>query len=100
MPTGGLGGPAAPLFEEEGHVGLQAGVPDPRGPLLLHRAEVGAGLASGDPPVTARQVQPRGTRSASGCTVRPKPGPEVRGSPSFWYFADPMALSRFASVSA
>jgi hypothetical protein len=30
----------------------------------------------------------------------PKPGPEVRGCPSVWYFADPIAFRRFASVSA
>jgi hypothetical protein len=28
----------------------------------------------------------------------PKPGPEVRGSPSVWYFADPIAFRRFASA--
>ena len=28
------------------------------------------------------------------------PGPLVRGSPSFWYFACPIARSRLASVSA
>jgi hypothetical protein len=32
--------------------------------------------------------------------VMPKPGPLVRGSPSFWYFADPMAFSRLASDNA
>jgi len=42
----------------------------------------------------------RGTSSAAGCTVSPNPGPEVRGSPSRWYFADPIALSRPANVNA
>lgn len=48
----------------------------------------------------------RGVRQLSGSsialswTVTPKPGPLVRGSPSAWYFADPIALSRLARVSA
>jgi hypothetical protein len=41
-----------------------------------------------------------GMLSAPGWAVRAKPGPEVRGSPSFWYFAEPMALSRLAIVRA
>ena len=41
-----------------------------------------------------------GKTSASGCTVIPKPGPEVRASPSFWYFGAPMALRRLARVNA
>lgn len=42
----------------------------------------------------------RGASSVSGWVVTANPGPEVRGSPSRWYFAEPMALSRRASVSA
>ena len=50
---------------------------------------------------TSRGVrQVYGSCSASGWMVIPKPGPEVRGSPSCWYLAAPMALSRLASVSA
>jgi hypothetical protein len=41
-----------------------------------------------------------GKTSASGCTVIPKPGPEVRASPSFWYFGAPMAFRRLARVNA
>jgi hypothetical protein len=41
-----------------------------------------------------------GSNKASSCTVTPKPGPPVRGSPSRWYFAWPIALSRFAKVNA
>jgi hypothetical protein len=41
-----------------------------------------------------------GSGSASGCGATPNPGPEVRGSPSVWYFACPIAFSRLASVSA
>ncbi|GAA0698909.1 hypothetical protein GCM10009536_34560 [Streptomyces thermocarboxydus] len=43
---------------------------------------------------------PYGTENASGCTVRPNPGPDVRGSPSAWYLGDPTVFSRFASVNA
>lgn len=32
--------------------------------------------------------------------VTPKPGPLVRGSPSFWYFGESIALRRFAIVIA
>jgi hypothetical protein len=32
--------------------------------------------------------------------VTPKPGPLVCGSPSVWYFAEPIALSRLDNVSA
>ena len=41
-----------------------------------------------------------GRSRASGWRVRPKPGPEVRGSPSRWYFGMPMAFSRFDRVRA
>jgi len=41
-----------------------------------------------------------GSAEASSCTVTPNPGPLVRGSPSRWYFAWPIAFSRFASRSA
>ncbi len=41
-----------------------------------------------------------GSNSDSGCTATPKPGPLVRGSPSFWYFGAPIALSRFDRVIA
>ena len=41
-----------------------------------------------------------GKSRASGWTVIPKPGPDVRGSPSFWYFSAPMAFSRLASANA
>jgi hypothetical protein len=44
--------------------------------------------------------QRSGSVRASGWTVRPKPGPEVRGSPSFWYLACPMPLRRLAMVRA
>jgi hypothetical protein len=44
--------------------------------------------------------QRSGSSSASGCNVTPNPGPDVRGSPSVWYFDCPMALSRPASVRA
>ena len=40
-------------------------------------------------------LQPLGTSSAEGWTVSLKPGPLVRGSPSSWYFGEPIALSRF-----
>jgi hypothetical protein len=50
---------------------------------------------------TSRGVrQVYGSSSASGWTVIPKPGPDVRGSPSCWYFSAPIAFSRLASVSA
>jgi hypothetical protein len=41
-----------------------------------------------------------GTVSASGWTASPKPGPLVRGSPSFWYLACPIPLRRLAIVRA
>jgi hypothetical protein len=41
-----------------------------------------------------------GTDNAAGCTVTANPGPELRGSPSRWYLADPIAFNRFASLSA
>ena len=41
-----------------------------------------------------------GAASVASWVVTPNPGPDVRGSPSFWYFADPMLLSRFANVRA
>jgi hypothetical protein len=44
--------------------------------------------------------QRSGSVSASGWTASPKPGPEVRGSPSVWYLAWPMPLRRFAKVIA
>jgi len=44
--------------------------------------------------------KPCGVVRVSGCSVSPNPGPEVRGSPSTWYFADPIALSRRAIVRA
>ncbi len=47
-----------------------------------------------------RPDQEYGNRKASGWIVKPNPGPDVRGSPSFWYLAWPIALSRFASASA
>jgi len=50
---------------------------------------------------TLRGVRHRsGSVSASSCMVTPNPGPLVRGSPSRWYLAWPIAFSRFASVSA
>jgi hypothetical protein len=50
---------------------------------------------------TRRGVRhPSGSLIASSWTATPNPGPLVRGSPSRWYFADPIALSRLASVSA
>jgi hypothetical protein len=44
--------------------------------------------------------QRNGSVMAISWTVTPKPGPLVRKSPSFWYFADPIAFSRLAMVSA
>jgi hypothetical protein len=41
-----------------------------------------------------------GSRSAEEWVVTPKPGLEVRGSPSDGYFSVPMALSRLASLRA
>jgi hypothetical protein len=41
-----------------------------------------------------------GSDKVDGWTVRPKPGPEVTGWPSFWYFADPMPFNRLAMVRA
>ena len=41
-----------------------------------------------------------GSSSASGWSVTPNPGPEVRGSPSVWYFGWPIAFSRLANVRA
>jgi hypothetical protein len=41
-----------------------------------------------------------GKSSVSECTATPKPGPDVRGSPSVWYFALPIAFNRFAKVNA
>jgi hypothetical protein len=35
-----------------------------------------------------------------GWRATPNPGPEVRGSPSVWYFGWPIAFSRLASVAA
>ncbi|SIN29052.1 Uncharacterised protein [Mycobacteroides abscessus subsp. abscessus] len=50
---------------------------------------------------TTRELRHRrGSSNACGCTVTPKPGPDVRGSPSVWYFSEPIALSRFARVIA
>src|SRR5487761_597674 len=50
---------------------------------------------------TLRGVRHRsGSSSTSTCIVMPNPGPLVRGSPSCWYFAWPIAFSRLASVSA
>ncbi len=45
-------------------------------------------------------LQRRGTSSDDRCKVSLKPGPLVGGSPSFWCFGDPIALSRLASVCA
>jgi len=48
----------------------------------------------------------RGSRHRNGAVkvcswvATPNPGPLVRGSPSFWYFADPIPFNRFANVSA
>jgi hypothetical protein len=44
--------------------------------------------------------QAYGKSRASEWTVIPKPGPDVRGSPSFWYFTASMAFSRLARVKA
>jgi hypothetical protein len=44
--------------------------------------------------------QLRGMLSACGWTVTANPGPEVRGSPSFWYFGWPIAFSRRARAKA
>ncbi len=41
-----------------------------------------------------------GLVSTSSCMATPNPGPLVRGSPSVWYFAWPIAFSRPASVRA
>jgi hypothetical protein len=41
-----------------------------------------------------------GSSSVCGCIVTAKPGPEVLGSPSFWYFSEPIAFKRFANVIA
>lgn len=49
---------------------------------------------------TRGERQVYGSDSASGWIVSPNPGPDVRGSPSAWYFSLPIALSRFDSVSA
>jgi hypothetical protein len=50
---------------------------------------------------TIRGVRhPNGSSKALSCQAVPKPGPDVRESPSFWYFAWPIAFNRFASVSA
>jgi hypothetical protein len=44
--------------------------------------------------------QRNGIASASGCIVTANPGPDVRGSPSFWYLGCPMAFRRLARVIA
>jgi len=41
-----------------------------------------------------------GWSSELGCMVTAKPGPDVRGSPSFWYFSAPIAFRRFDRVRA
>jgi hypothetical protein len=41
-----------------------------------------------------------GSRRESVCIVRPNPGPLVRGSPSCWYFDEPIAFRRLAMVIA
>jgi len=41
-----------------------------------------------------------GMCKAFGCTVTANPGPDVRGSPSCWYFGWPIAFRRPASASA
>ena len=41
-----------------------------------------------------------GSSMTVGCTITPNPGPLVRGSPSTWYLADPIALSRLAKANA
>ena len=50
--------------------------------------------------MTLGDFQPSGAASVSGCSVSAKPGPLVFGSPSFWYFAWPIARSRFDRVNA
>jgi hypothetical protein len=50
---------------------------------------------------TSRGLRHRkGSSRTSGCMAMPKPGPLVRGSPSVWYFAEPIALRRLAMPSA
>ena len=46
------------------------------------------------------RLQRLGAVRTSSWVVIPNPGPLVRGSPSVWYFAEPIALSRRARVSA
>jgi hypothetical protein len=45
-----------------------------------------------------RQVY--GSPNAVLWVVTPNPGPDVRGSPSVWYLAAPMALRRLAKARA
>lgn len=47
---------AAPLLEEEGHTGGQAGVADVRGPFGLHGSRAGARFTSNYDPVDALQI--------------------------------------------
>ncbi len=44
--------------------------------------------------------QRSGSVRTSSCNATPNPGPDVRGSPSVWYFAWPIAFSRLARVRA
>jgi hypothetical protein len=44
--------------------------------------------------------QRNGSIRARSCSVTPKPGPLVRGSPSRWYFGCPIRFSRTARSSA
>ena len=50
---------------------------------------------------TKRGVRHRsGSVKADGCMVTANPGPDVLGSPSFWYFCAPMAFKRLERVRA
>jgi hypothetical protein len=50
--------------------------------------------------ITHGRRQRLGSSSSVGGMVTPKPGPLVRGSPSCWYLAWPIAFSRAASARA
>src|SRR5437667_8712797 len=41
-----------------------------------------------------------GNARSDSWTVTPNPGPDVRGSPSAWYLADPIAFNRLARANA
>src|SRR6266568_1378865 len=96
------GSSPASLRDVLGHLGREqelggvAGIlPGPRGTRAWNKS-----FWPGPPNTSLGSRHRRGMLSASGCTVAANPGPDVRGSPSFWYFGWPIALSRRAMARA